>query len=262
MLTIIKWLSVNKLYINIDKTKILIFDNAQFSVKIKLSNNYAIKECKSYKYLGLMVDNCLKFDVHVDYIIKKVQKRIGAMYRGSSLLPIKYRKMFANALILPHFDYLNTIYGRASKTKLRELDILYKKVAKIALGVGKTESSINVYKNMKWLPIHLRRQVNLSTYMFKILNEQSPSNFINKFKFISGGSRDGSNCNLYTPKSKNLKNFYYLGAKAWNKLPTELRNINDSKVFSKTYKNQLLDSIVNYPNYVVNNAYDHVYKLM
>ena len=66
------------------------------------------------------------------------------MYRGGSLLPVKYRKMFANALILPHFDYLDTIYGRASKTKLNELDILYKKVAKIALGVDKTESSINV----------------------------------------------------------------------------------------------------------------------
>ena len=51
-----------------------------------------------------MVDNNLKFDIHVDYIKKKIQKRIGAMYRGSSLLPVKYRKMFANSLILPHFD--------------------------------------------------------------------------------------------------------------------------------------------------------------
>ena len=225
MLTIIKWLSANKLSLNVDKTKLLIFDNAKFSVKIKLNNNYAIKECKSFKYLGLMVDNNLKFDIHVDYIKKKIQKRIGAMYRGSSLLPVKYRKMFANSLILPHFDYLDTIYGRASKTKLHELDVLYKKVAKIALGVEKTESSINVYKDMKWLPLHFRRQVHLSSYMLKILNGQSPSNFINKFKFISGGSKDGANCNLYTPKSKNLKNVYYLGAKAWNSLPIDLRNI-------------------------------------
>ena len=49
---------------------------------------------------------------------------------------------------------------------------------------------------------------------------QNPSNLINKFKFISGGSSDGANCNLYTPKSKNLKKIYYLGAKAWNCLPT------------------------------------------
>ena len=260
MLTIIKWLSVNKLSLNIDKTKILIFDNVNFSVKINLGNNYNIKECKSFKYLGLIVDNLLKFDLHVDYIKKKIQKRIGAMYRGSSLLPVKYRKMFANSLILPHFDYLDTIYCRASKTKLQELDIIYKKVAKIALGVEKTESSINVYRDMKWLPLHLRRQVHLSSYMFKIIKEQSPSNFIYKFAFISGGSRNGASCNLYTPKSKNLKNFYYLGAKAWNNLPQDLRNMSDAKLFGKIYKTQLLDSITNDPTYIVNNAYDYVYK--
>ena len=168
--------------------------------------------------------------------------------------------MFANALILPHFDYLDTIYGRANKSKLHELDILYKKVAKIALGVEQTESSLNVYRDMKWIPLHLRRQVHISSYMFKILNCQSPSNFMNKFRFISGGSRDGANCNLYTPRSTNLKNFYYLGAKAWNILPSNLRNVNDAKLFGKMYKAQLLDSIVNDPKYYVNNAFDYFYR--
>ena len=110
-------------------------------------------------------------------------------------------------------------------------------------------------------PPPLRRQVHLSSYMFKILNGQSPSNFINKFKFISGGSRDGANCNLYTPKSKNLKKFYYLGAKAWNCLPSDLRNLTDPKVFSRNFKNRLLDSVVSDPNYIVNNAYDYIYKV-
>ena len=60
--------------------------------------------------------------------------------------------------------------------------------------------------------------------MFKVIKGESPNNFINKYTYISGGSRDGSNCNLYTPKSPNLKNFSYLGAKAWNNLPSDLRN--------------------------------------
>ena len=45
---------------------------------------------------------------------------------------------------------------------------------------------------MKWLPTHLRRQVHLSSYMFKII--KGPYNFINKFDYIIyGGSRDGNN---------------------------------------------------------------------
>ena len=39
MLTIIKWLSVNKLSFNIGKTSLLIFDNIQFLAKINLGND-------------------------------------------------------------------------------------------------------------------------------------------------------------------------------------------------------------------------------
>jgi hypothetical protein len=92
-----------------------------------------------------------------DYIKKKVSKRIGAMYRTKNLLPLKFRKMFANTLMLPHFDYLDTIWSRTYKKRLGELDIMYKKVAKIALDVNTKKRSVEVYKNMGWRPLHLRR---------------------------------------------------------------------------------------------------------
>ena len=97
---------------------------------------------------------------------------------------------------------------------------MYKKVAKIALDVDIRESTLTVYKTMKWLPLHIRRQLHLTAYMFRIINGQSPKNFMNKFTYISGGSRDGNNCNLYTNKSRTHKEFYYIGAKCWNLLVT------------------------------------------
>ena len=72
MLTNIKWLSVNKLSLNTYTTKILIFDKSLLSVKINIGSNYAIKEFKSFKFLGLIEDNLLIFDFHVDYIKKKI----------------------------------------------------------------------------------------------------------------------------------------------------------------------------------------------
>ena len=60
------------------------------------------------------------------------------------------------------------------------------------------ESSVKVYYDMNWLPLDLRRQLQLSTYMYKIINGISPFQFVGKFSYISGGSRDGQSCNLYT----------------------------------------------------------------
>ena len=84
---------------------------------------------------------------------------------------------------------------------------------------------------------------------------------MNKFKFISGGTRDGDNCNLYTQKTKTHKEFYYLGAKCWNILPRHLRDLNDVKLFTRAFKAQLLNSItVTDPQYVVNNRFDFFYR--
>ena len=73
--------------------------------------------------------------------------------------------MFVNALMLPQFDYLGIIWCREGKTELNAIDVLYKKEANIALAVDVREPSLNVYKNMSWLPLHLRRQFHLSAYM-------------------------------------------------------------------------------------------------
>ena len=84
---------------------------------------------------------------------------------------------------------------------------------------------------------------------------------MDKFSYISGGSRDGNNCNLYTNKSRTHKEFYYLGAKCWNILPQSLRNIENVKDFSKVFKNQLLKAIVNDVDYKPDNKFDNLYKI-
>ena len=113
---------------------------------------------------------------------------------------------------------------------------------------------------MGWLPLHLRRQLHLSTYIYnRILNETCPKNFMGKFNYISGGSRDGENCNLYTQKSRSHKEFLYLGTKAWNIIPQQLRSSTSVKTFSNAYKQLLLSTMTADQNYEAENAYDKFY---
>ena len=263
--SIYKWLQANKLALNTDKTNLIIFDSCNkfddISIQIRHNLTIVVHESKSQKYLGLIVDNKLNFYQHIEYIKKKVSKRIGAMYRSKSLLPLKFRRMFANALMLPHFDYLDIIWCKTYKCKLRELDITYKKIAKIALDVNPRESSISVYKQMGWLPLHLRRQLHLSSYMYRIVNEICPKHFIGKFTYISGGSRGGENCNLYTQKSKSHKEFFYLGAKSWNIIPQKLRTSDSVKSFSNTFKALLLSKVISDSSYQCDNSFNKFYHV-
>ena len=263
---ILNWLKLNKLCLNSDKTKFMVFDTDSRLDKVDVVGENFVsltineEKVRTKKYLGLILDHQLKFFDHIDFIKKKIAKRIGAMYKSKNLLPLKFRKMFANSLVLPYFDYLDIIWNKTAKTKLIELDVMYKKVAKIALDYDILESSKKVYQDMNWLPLHLRRQVHMTTYMYKIIHGLSPPQLRDRFVYISGGSRDGDNCNLYTKKSRTHKHFFYLGAKCWNILPQSLRQADSAKKFGFKLRNQLLYSIKLDTAYTVNNAYDNFYK--
>ena len=165
--------------------------------------------------------------------------------------------MFANALMLPQFfDHLDIIWCRTSNYQLNSLDVLYKKVAKIALDVDIREPSLNVYSSMKWLPLHLRRQLHLSTYMYKIINSLGPQQFNSTFSYVSGGSRDAEKCNLYTPKSRLHKSFEFLGAKCWNSISHTVRTSNSVESLVSHLKGKFMDEVCNNSRYNVNNNFD------
>ena len=95
-------------------------DKDAILVQVRSDLTLVICEWKIKKYLGLIVDNKLNFYDHIEYIKRKLSKRIGAMYRSKSLFPINFRNMFAYALMLPQFDYLDIVWSRKFISRLNE----------------------------------------------------------------------------------------------------------------------------------------------
>ena len=101
---------MNRLSFNATKTSFMVFDRKPEVeiLSIPLPSecwNLKIDEVKSQKYLGLVINSQSNYHDHIDYVKFKIAKRIGALYRSKSLLALKYREMFVNALMLPRFDY-------------------------------------------------------------------------------------------------------------------------------------------------------------
>ena len=84
---------------------------------------------------------------------------------------------------------------------------------------------------MAWLPLHLRRQLHLSSYMYRIINETCPQHFTDKFTYISGGSRDGDNCNLYTKNPSHTRNSTIQEQKHGIFYPNHYEKVNLLKAF-------------------------------
>ena len=69
-----KWLVLNKLSLNLNKTVFMMFGNYYDSVpdiiEVKI-NDRTIKRVESNKYLGINLDYKVKWDLHIDSVIKK-----------------------------------------------------------------------------------------------------------------------------------------------------------------------------------------------
>ena len=86
------WLIVNRLSLNIDKTNFLIFHpyNKPLKQRITLKiHKKAISESDYIKYLGIMVDSTLTWNIHIDKISKTISWATGLLYK---IRPFVYNK--------------------------------------------------------------------------------------------------------------------------------------------------------------------------
>ena len=71
------WLNINKLSINTSKTKLILFRsyNKKLNSNITVSiNNEKVKQVKNTTFLGIVIDECLTWNDHVNLIAKKSPK--------------------------------------------------------------------------------------------------------------------------------------------------------------------------------------------
>lgn len=119
------WLFNNNLLTsNIEKTKYLLFRAVNCNRVLNFENNI-IHESESIKYLGLIIDNKLKWYLHVDIMKRKIAamasvvKRIQESVHRSVLRSIYFR--YVNS----HISYMIAIYGNSLPLyKIREIQIL------------------------------------------------------------------------------------------------------------------------------------------
>ena len=138
-----EWLEINKLSINVDKTKYMIFHHQQRKLdmydQLKLSiNNLPIKRTKTFNFLGIVINEFLTWNDHITYISQKINPVVGLINRLKHQLPTVILKMIYNSLILSRLHYGNILWGNNPGSLIR----LNKRALRAIVNAG-----INTYTN-------------------------------------------------------------------------------------------------------------------
>lgn len=230
------WLNVNKLKLNINKTKGMViatennymkFLREKLAVKI---DNIEIELVNSYKYLGFIVDRQMKFKEHIQYICKKVAKKIGVLSRCSSYLTVESRKLVYNTIILPHFLYGATIIYLAQQNELNRLQKLQNKAMRIILRCNRYTKIETMLQDLNWLNIRNLVKMHTLIFLHKIKLGLMPDylcTLLTVFSQVHNHETRHNNNFYLTHKSKKTaqNSIFFRGLIEYNALPEIIKKL-------------------------------------
>ncbi len=246
--TISEWLKLNKLTLNVNKTKYVIFgtrNQVQAQINYKLDvNGQELERVQHMKYLGVILDSQLTFDEHVNFIHSKAVKKLGIVRKSREFLDRKTSLTLYRSSVLPHLDYCDLIYENTSKTNLNKLQLVQNSACRIMLLADKRTSVSQMHKDLNLLPLDKCRDLHRAQDCFKHINDKTSSL---SYMFIEKDSarptRHGQTKQVHCPDLRTNyghKAYSYRGPNFWNGLPNHIRLVTQKNEFRDTMTRLLM----------------------
>lgn len=182
------------------------------------------------KYLGVYIDRNLKYNVHIDYIIKKIRKTIYKFYQLREFMPHALLKIVYQALIESTLNYGIRIWGSACGTILSNLIVTQKYILKIINKKPKRYPSVNLFAESKVLMIR-------ELYLKKILSYMQNNNTYKTVPMSLHNTRSITwehVCSSRVNFTACQRHISYVGPRVFNLLPLDYKHIRRKKVFVLT----------------------------
>ena len=178
---VLDWLAANKLIINLTKTHLMLFTTRPRPENISiLAKGQLINEIKETKFLGVILDNGLKWNSHIEYISKKISKSVSILKMLKFTFPSNVLKNIYFSLIYPYYTYCNLVWGSADSTHIDILIKLQKKAVRSISKVGYLDHTGPLFNNLKFLEVHEIYNYNCAKFMYQCYKNKSLKNFKDK----------------------------------------------------------------------------------
>jgi len=180
------WLQINKLSLNVDKTKYMLFHNTQKKMSLyehlKLQfNGVTIERTPHFNFLGIVINENLNWTDHITHLSSKINPVVGLLRRLKYQLPTKILKMIYNSLILSRLHYGNILWGGQPASLIK----LNKKALRAIANVGCNAHTNPIEKRLKLLSLPDIHQMKLLCLYKKLLENKVPIYISSMFKDMS-----------------------------------------------------------------------------
>ena len=246
------WFRANQLAVNVNKTKYIIFRPKGTKINIDLQSNGVVfnsneigaptdpskifklgricnenenKLDRTYKFLGILLDEYLTFNDHCELICKKLAKSNFIISRVKNILPESSLKTLYYALVHPHLLYGLSIYSCTTQKNIQNIYRMQKKAIRLITKSRYNDPPYPLFDKLKILPFEYLITLSGGLLVHSILHKYSPSSLHNTWLTNEqrGTNHDLRNAHhLYIPfaRTDQVKRLSFFSLpKLWNELP-------------------------------------------
>ena len=204
------------------KTKFMIFHNKNKKIQniVPAVNIILIERVQNFNYLGIVINEQLNWNTHIDILRRKISRQIGIFYKLKHFLPCSVLKTLYHCFLLPFCTYGILVWG----SNTSRLSILQKKALRIITNSKYNSHTNPLFKSTQFLKVADIFKLQALKFYFQHCHNQLPF-FLQQIPFSYR-----SDIHLYYTRNKTSLNTNRTKTKSAN---ASLRNflpkiINDS----------------------------------
>ena len=250
MIALSSWFISNKLTLNAEKTSFTIFKSPRKIINNMPDSisflNHKINRVSSIKFLGVILDENLSFDKHINEVCNKLKRLFHVFYSIRGFLSKENIRTIYYALVYSRIKYGIAVYGQAKLTKIRKIQILQNQLIKVLAGKKYRYPTDELHNEFNLLKVQDITKQEVLTFVFNFFLGGLPIIFKNYYEtFADNHDINTRNANLNIRKIRRNNNFgakciKTIGADLWNDLSIEIRKSSNTKQFRFNYRKFIL----------------------
>ena len=242
------WFKANKLSLNVGKTKFMLFTG-----KRNLKTNYAlnidgilIEKVDHFKFLGIHLDNELRWNVHTHHIEKKIAGGLYALNSLKHMLPTCNLRSLYFALINSHLSYGCQLWGNTFDKHLHKLKVQQKKAIRIVCHALYNSPATPLFSQVQILKFEDLYKLQLNQFMFKLYHQTITAPLANIIKHNQDTHEHNTRKkeDFIIPMYKHnlvYRSFLSTGPRLWSTIPVSFKTLK-YKPFCRNLKKHYLEN--------------------
>ena len=243
------WFKSNKLSLNTQKTNYMLITNKVINEDIRVSiDENSIERVDNTKFLGVYLDDKLKWTKHIAHIKNKISKNIAILNKVRDCIQEKALITLYRTLIEPYLNYCCESWGLTSTTSITPIVTLQKKAVRIIAQESYLATTNPLFAKYKILKIEDLVTLNILIKMYESKQHNLPKNLqtiSNRSRIIHSNRFPENYAISYCRTLPRSRAFSIIGPKLWNSLKPEIKKLPTLRLFKMNCKKQFLQKYDN-----------------